>query len=939
MSSFQGKTSSSAPIPSPLMSRVLFLSILVVSFAGIARSENELGQTFVRQFCNDCHGNEVQEADIRFDDFGHQPESEAKNTWHKAWRQIHSGEMPPEDSAQPADDQREAVLAWIADRYGPVFDPAAAEHWSLKSPGRPNVPETPWVAFEEVDSLERRPSSDRSSRRRPNPIDRFVAHRLVVNGLSPSPHADRRTLLRRVTLDLTGLLPTTREVDAFVAAKDFGVAYRRTVDRLLASPAYGERWAQHWLDVIRWAETVGFETNAERRNAWHYRDWVIDALNQDLPYDRFVAQQLMGDQLGQDAALGFLVAGPANLPAQIGRDDMAMRQARQDELDEVVRTVSQGLFGLTIGCARCHDHKFDPISQRDYYSLQAVFAGLRYGTRRLRGDLNSQWSRQVPQARKQLQTLQAQLEVERERANLRRPVQEVHADQFASLEADAVRMEIDATNRGPASLYEFEIWSASTATATGQNLALATNDSVVTASSFALANQSRHFDNLVDGSIDRRQAFPWVAADEDPAWLQVDLAQPARIDRVRWHHGSSVPVSYRILAREVDTGTWITVADTLDRLPRFDDRRSANDVSITGQSPQQIGQLLRLIRRVDAAQNQLKRLEVGPQTYAARFVDQPDTTMVLHRGDPMRPKEEAIASPPSVLSPQTPSQNPVDEPERRARLVEHLTQPSHPLTARVLVNRLWQHHFGTGLVETPSDFGRMGRPPSHPDLLDWLAVELVESGWSMKHIHRLIVLSETYQQTSYPRSESLAVDAESRLLWRYPPRRLNAEAIRDSLLQAGGQLNRAMFGRGFDFFNQRGGLADYRPNESFQSDGWRRMVYAHKVRMQQVDVFGAFDCPDAGQMTPQRNQSITPVQALGMLNSTFVNRQASFFAQRLEAAVGDDLPSAVRLAMVRTLSRTPTEYEQAALLELAEGHGLVEACRVIFNTSEFVSIR
>ncbi|HIA17730.1 MAG TPA: DUF1549 domain-containing protein, partial [Dehalococcoidia bacterium] len=231
-------------------------------------------------------------------------------------------------------------------------------------------------------------------------IDFFIDQKLREKKLSFSVEADRVTLLRRVTLDLTGLPPTPKMVQAFTKDKrSTDRVFAEVVDQLLASPRHGERWAQHWLDVIRWAETVGFETNAERTNAWHYRDWVIAALNADLPYDKFIRDQLVGDITGADAALGFLVSGPANLPGQIGRDEEAMRSARQDELDEVIRTVAQGLLGLTIGCARCHDHKFDPILQRDYYSMQAIFAGLRYGNRRLRGKQNDQWKSRVPTKR------------------------------------------------------------------------------------------------------------------------------------------------------------------------------------------------------------------------------------------------------------------------------------------------------------------------------------------------------------------------------------------------------------------------------------------------------------------------------------------------------------------------------------------------------------
>jgi hypothetical protein len=278
------------------------------------------------------------------------------------------------------------------------------------------------------------------------------------------------------------------------------------------------------------------------------------------------------------------------------------------------------------------------------------------------------------------------------------------------------------------------------------------------------------------------------------------------------------------------------------------------------------------------------------------------------------------------------------EPARRLALARHLTRPDHPLAARVLVNRVWQKHFGAGLVDTPSDFGKMGNVPTHPQLLDWLASEFVRQGWSIKKLHRLIVTSRTYMQTNRPNAHATRIDADARLLWRYPPRRMEAEAIRDSMLFVAGKLNLKTGGRGFDFFNQRGGLSDYHPKETFEADGWRRMIYAHKIRMQAVDIFGAFDCPDAGQMKPRRTRSITPVQSLSLLNSPFANRQAGFFAERVRREAGEDPGFQVKYAFRLATSRDPNPRELAALKSLAEQHGLEQVCRVLFNTSSFLMI-
>ena len=798
--------------------------------------------------------------------------------------------------------------------------PVAAEQiWSLEPVKRPDAPEAKALPGPIL-----------------NPIDAFVQQKLVRANLKPSPKADRSILLRRISLDLTGLPPTAERLETFVNdPRSTRSAYRELVEELLASPHYGERWAQHWLDVIRWAETVGFETNLERTDAWHYRDWVIKALNDDIPYDRFILHQIAGDVTGEDAALGFLVSGPANLPGQIGRDEEAMRSARQDELDEVIRTVGQGFLGLTIGCARCHDHKFDPITQEDYYGIQDIFAGLRYGKRRLRGKENDEWKSQVPTAQQQFDEAQKKLEVMRKKYNLRKPLGTVHSESLEQpIKARAIRMNIRATSDGrSASLYEFEVWSKEK-----RNIALASNGAKPSGSSFSLANRSRHFDNLIDGSVDKRQAEPWIAKQAGPAWIRVDFPKVVTIERIVWHSGFSMPADFEIEVLPAEDGQkedWRRVAHTEDRLPRIADTRPAAEVHLKELTPEQTTSLVALNDSVREKYIELHRLSDGPQVYAASFVEKPGTTWLLRRGDPMQRLKESVPAIPAALGKIELKPN-ATEPDRRLALANHLIRKNHPLTARVLINRVWQSHFGTGLVDTPSDFGKMGARPSHPKLLDWLTREFVRKGWSLKKLHRLIVTSHTYRQAGKPREEALRVDADSRLLWRFPPRRLEAEAIRDCILSVSGKLNLKKGGRGFDFFNQRGGLSDYHPKETFEEDGWRRMIYAHKVRMQSVDIFGAFDCPDAGQMKPRRTRSITPVQSLSLLNSPFVNRQAGFFAERVRNEKGDDVTVQIAHAFRLACTRAPNPREKVVLEQLARQHGLEQVCRVLFNSSAFL---
>ena len=765
-----------------------------------------------------------------------------------------------------------------------------------------------------------------------HPVDFFVGKKLKASGLKFSPRAERAILIRRLYLVMLGVPPSPDTVDRFIKNKD-PAAWENLVDQVLADHRYGERWAQHWLDNIRWAETVGFETNSPRINAWPYRDWVIAALNSDKPYDQFVFQQIAGDTVGEDAALGFLVAGPANLPGQIGRDEEAMRTARQDELDEVIRTVSQTLLGLTIGCARCHDHKFDPISERDYYALQAVFGGLRYGDRRWRGKTNDQWTSQIPAQESQIAKTRSQLQSLEESLGLLPRLENTHEDKFAPTEATAVRMWIEATeNRAEASLYELEVWSAD---ASPQNVALSESGGAASASGFALENQTRHFDNLNDGTIDSRQAFPWKNDKRGPAWVRIDLAEPTRIDRIKWIKGYSVPVEYRTEVR-LTTGKWKTVASSGKRALRLADLRDPKEITLPGVAAPDVERLVALTRKLNAETGQLAKLKAGPQVYAASFSEKPEATFVLKRGDAMQRVGKVAPDVPAVLG-KLKIDNPAGEPSRRLAFAADLIRADHPLTSRVIVNRIWQYHFATGLVETSSDFGKMGQPPSHPELLDWLACDLVEQGWSLKKLHRLILTSKTFQQSNRPNHRAGQIDANTRLLWRFPPRRAEAEAIRDSILTVSGKLNSKAGGVGFDFFREKGGLSNYHPHETFGEEGWRRMIYARKIRMQSVNIFGAFDCPDAGQLKPRRTRSITPLQALGLMNSPFSNRQAGFFAERLRRN-HRDLEGQIKAACQLAFCRFPEPEELEALLELGEQHGLEQVCRVLYNTSEFVTI-
>jgi hypothetical protein len=410
--------------------------------------------------------------------------------------------------------------------------------------------------------------------------------------------------------------------------------------------------------------------------------------------------------------------------------------------------------------------------------------------------------------------------------------------------------------------------------------------------------------------------------------------------------------SYVIEADDA-AGEWRVVADSTDRAKFVPGDNKPASFSTAGLNPDEMKEATRLMDEKKKLESGIKAAADGRLAFAGTF-RAPDKIHLLNRGDPEQPKDEVE---PAVLGVLGTTRLPKDvaEQERRRVLADWIASPQNPLTARVMVNRIWQGHFGTGLVETPSDFGRNGARPSHPELLDWLASEFERSGWSVKHMHRLIVLSAAYRQSSEASqsghrsaenlntdslntdySKALQADADDRLLWRFHSRRLESESIRDSMLAISGKLNLKMYGRGFDLFNNRGGLSGFKPVESFSGDGLRRMIYAHKVRREREAVFGAFDCPDAGQSTARRRESTTPIQALNLFNSRFTLEQADAFAARVKAEVGDDSAKQIRRAYQLALSRNPTSAELADVRPVVAAHGLPTLCRALFNSNEFL---
>ncbi|MBE2284880.1 MAG: PSD1 domain-containing protein [Prosthecobacter sp.] len=778
-----------------------------------------------------------------------------------------------------------------------------------------------------------------------NRLDSFIDAKLAEKGLHRSPPADPVTWLRRVTFDLTGLPPTPEEVAAFLNDKD----HEAVVGRLLNSPRYGEHWAQHWLDVVRFADTHGFEVNTERPNAWPYRDYVIRAFNNDTPYDRFIKEQIVGDAMGEDAATGFLVTASVLLPGQIGKDEPSKRLARQDSIDEMVVNIGQTFLGLSIGCARCHDHKFDPISAKDYYAMQAFVAGVEYGERDLRTPEALAARERLKEVKAKLAELDKQLSrfVPLAKSGVKRPmvVPRENRDRFMPVKAKRVRFTIRDTNNLEPCIDEFEVF-----TTTGENIAL--NASLTVSGEKVSAD--RHEQRFVnDGHYGNSRS--WMSNEVGKGWVMVEFAQEQEIDRVLWSRDRQgkfkdrLATSYVIEVADA-SGTWKTVADSDDR-QRFDTRdRTQPAFSTQGLQKEEVGEAKRLLDQKRPLDEELQRLDASQKVFAGTFRT-PDDIHVLNRGDPEQPKESVA---PAVLSALGDLKLATETPEqqRRLALAKWIASPQNPLTARVMVNRLWQGHFGTGLVETPSDFGRMGIKPTHPELLDWLAAEFIRSGWSVKHMHRLIVTSETYRQRSggvmeygvhaNPTLQNSntpnpnEIDSESRLLWRFPSRRLDAEVIRDSMLAVSGLLDLKMHGRGFNLFDKRGGLTGFEPVETLTPENTRRMIYAHKVRREPEAVFGAFDCPDAGQSTAVRRSSTTPIQALNLFNSRFTLDTASAFATRVQKEAGADIAAQITRAYHLALNRPPSSKELREATPEVREHGLAVLCRALFNSNEFL---
>ena len=1051
----------------------LLISVLFVPSALFSQDFDREIRPLLKERCVECHGPEKQKADLRLDAKPHAFKGgesgaaiiAAKSADSPLFKRITANgdeRMPPKGEPLTAA-QITSIKSWIDS--GAVW-PENAEDKAATVDERVKH----W-AYQPLPNHDPKAS-----------IDSFIEAKLHEKGLSFSPLADARTLTRRAHFVITGIPPDPSHQSY--------PSYSELVDHLLSSRHYGEKWARHWLDVVRFADSNGFETNHERPHAWRYRDYVIDAFNTDKPFDRFMFEQIAGDTCGADVATGFIVGGPVDRVK--GQDKNLQLMQRADELSDMVNTTGTAFLATTMGCAKCHNHKFDPVTQIDFYAMQAVFSGVQHGDRPIKdashaaqekkadelrqklaplnvqlaayqpksvlgrrvvmgeeeatflktpkgaapteydvgkeqGQLNDPgdahrfpnigesyryfdeapstdcvawtpkrsgkhrvwvswgvWTTHAPDARFILETNGKQTEIgtinqrqfadgkpaiagkkrwssfkslgehefaansrillrtgktsapmaadillleelptPSEKLHIRPPVlHTANTDLFAPSTAKHLRFVIDDSYSNNACIDELEIFGSS-----GENLALKAK----TTSSGDFGPSAIHkLEHINDGKFGNSRS--WIAK-ERKGWVQFDFAQPQEVSRVVWSRDRStsgqvytdrLATAYRIEVSD-DAKTWKTVASQADRLSaRFN--KKAKTIPSSSNAPAD------LVAKVDALQKELQNFTEPPMAYAGTF-RQPEPTHRLHRGDHMSPREVVAPDGLSLFKEKLGSfQLAPDAPEQQRRLAfaKWLTDPRNPLPARVMVNRIWHYIFGTGLVATPSDFGHMGFKPTHPELLDWLASEFIKSGWSVKHIQRLILTSKTFQQSSVPSDPSaLSKDATCTLLWRFPPRRLDAEMIRDSLLAATGNLDLTPGGPGFMLYEPNANYARNWVAETgdFEREDYRRMIYALKLRMEPDAIFDAFDAPDGGQVCPSRARSTTPLQALNLFNSSFLLEQAEKLAAKAKN---------VSTAYQLVYQRPPTKDELTTAESFVKQEGLQAFCRALLNSNEFL---
>lgn len=911
-------------------------------------------QPLLARRCFACHGPDKHESGLRLDNResamavldsgekavipGHAEESELV----KRIRSTDDGTRMPPEGKPLTESEQKSLSKWIAE--GAEWK----NHW----------------AFEKIKS---RPiaKADTSS----NPIDVFIDEALAKHELRRSPQADALSMLRRLYFDLTGLPPTLEQVADFRkrSESDFEIAWEEEIDQLLASERYGERWARHWLDVVRYAETNSFERDGAKPHAWRYRDYVIRAFNQDKPYDQFLKEQLAGDELPEVTRDSLVATGFYRLG--IWDDEPADRELAMFEgFDDILTTVGQGILGVTLNCCRCHDHKIDPIPTADYYSSLAFFRNITpngYGPHVERALVATDADRE------QLNAAEANIREDADRLQQKLSKVELSLNQqlSAAMQSPTSAFDLDDLEyrfyRDTfGKLPEFDQLKPETVaklTPPLIDIGVATrpdNFGFVFTAYLIVPTDAEYTFTLDsdDGSrliIDGKKLIEYdgIHGVGAPRSGAVELKQgrhPLRLDYFQGPFGKGLHLHWsgpgfknRRLTSEANL--------------QIKDLKQAIESGNTGSLDATLVAEFKNLREQLERNKQRKPWDEYGMCVSENGTNSPET-FVLTRGSPQSKANKVEPAFLSILGGEKPSVAPnpgANTSGRRLAFANWVTAPDNRLTSRVIVNRIWQHHFGRGIVRTPNNFGLLGEAPTHPELLDWLASDFVANGWRIKRLHKLMLMSKTYRQSSLASEESLAKDPSNNWFSRFDMRRLSAEEIRDSVLAVNGRLNLKMYGPSVYPQLSKEVLA----SQSVPGSGWnnsdpdgqsRRSIYIHIKRSLLVPMLSNFDFPEPDSSCEARFNTTQPGQALGMLNGDFLNEQAQEFAKRLKAEAGyafaDQISRAFRIAFARDAKPTEIERCQKLAAELKSKHqmndeqALAYVCLFIYNLNEFVYI-
>jgi mono/diheme cytochrome c family protein len=918
-------------------------------------------QPLLARRCFACHGPDKAEGGLRLHEsdkaFAKLESGElaivpGKPSESSLLKRISSSEedfrMPPE--GKPLSETEQALLrSWI--EQGAKWE----RHWAFEPIGTPEIPAA-------VDS---KPGS--KSVASAHPIDRFIDQKLAAVGLARNGRAEATALLRRLSFDLTGLPPTAAQIEEFKKAAeiDFEKAYEEQVDKLLASERYGEKWARHWLDVVRFAETNSFERDGRKPHAWRYRDYVIRSFNSGKPYDQFLREQLAGDELPEVTRDSLIATGFYRLG--IWDDEPADRElAMYDGFDDIITTVGQGLLGLTMNCSRCHDHKIDPIPTHDYYSMLAFFRNVTPNgngpqvERPLLANAEDREQFRLAESHSREKVNQLQAELTKLEQQLRSQMQdgEKEANRGYDLDDLEYRFYRDEFRELP----NFDELKPETVAKLNPPLidikpATRPDNFGFVFTGTLIVPEDGEYTFIMDSddgsrlSIDGKMVIDHdgIHGEGRPKRTVLRLTQgrvPLRLDYFQGLFGKGLQLSWSgpsFKRRSLTAG---------EAFSRQDFNQALNNAEAAGLDANMVADYRRVAKELDEAKR-IKPWEEYGMCVSESGTAAPET-FVLTRGSPQGKADKVEPSFLSIFGSVKPEIVPNEKSNtsgRRLAFADWVTSSDNRLTSRVIANRVWQHLFGRGIVRSPNNFGQLGDIPTHPELLDWLARELMSKGWKLKELQKMMVMSETYRQSSIPSPEAQQKDPNNDWFSHFNMRRLSAEEIRDSILATNGRLNLEMYGPGVFPEISREVLA----GQSVPGSGWdkssyeqqaRRSVYIHVKRSLVVPFLSAFDFPDTDTSCEARFITVQPGQALSMLNGDYLNEQSAELAKRVRREGGNDLRSQVEAAIVNALTRKAEEKEIERGLQLIqklkEKHGLNDDqaldnfCLFLYNLNEFI---